>query len=167
MQYLKCLRNDPSLNEKVKFYTGKIRIRGIYGHVSKIDIFTHIMPIQYKEKLFKIAPPELDILKNVGSTPTMFDLDQRFRIMDKFDGLMQVLTLSAPPIEQIADSKQAESLARLANDGLAELVNKYPDRFAAGVASLPMNNMEAALRELDRAIKDLRLKGTPVGNTGE
>jgi len=128
----------------------------------KIDIFTHVMPIQYKEKLFKIAPPELDIIKNVGSTPTMFDLDHRFRIMDKFDGLMQVLTLSAPPIEQIADSKQAESLAKLANDGLAELVNKYPDRFAAGVASLPMNNMEAALRELDRAIKDLRHKGIQV-----
>jgi aminocarboxymuconate-semialdehyde decarboxylase len=128
----------------------------------KIDIFTHIMPIQYKEKLFKMAPPGLDIISNVGSTPTLFDLDQRFRVMDKFEGLMQVLTISAPPVEQIADSKQAEGLARLANDGLAELVNKYPDRFAAGVATLPMNNMDAAMRELDRAIKDLKLKGIQV-----
>ena len=129
---------------------------------SKIDIFTHIMPVRYREKLLKIAPPGLDIITNVGSTPTLFDLDQRFRIMDKFDGLRQVLTLSAPPVEQIADPKQAVDLARLGNDGLAELVDKYPDRFAAGVASLPMNNMDAALVELDRAIRDLKLKGVQV-----
>jgi predicted TIM-barrel fold metal-dependent hydrolase len=130
--------------------------------MSKIDIFTHIMPVRYREKLLKIAPPELDIIVNVGSTPTLFDLDQRFRIMDKFDGLRQVLTLSAPPVEQIADPKQAVDLARLGNDGLAELVDKYPDRFAAGVASLPMNDMDAALVELDRAIKGLGLKGVQV-----
>ncbi len=47
-------------------------------------------------------------------------------------------------------------------DGLAELVNKYPDRFVAGVASLPMNNPDAALVEADRAIKDLKLKGVQV-----
>ena len=129
---------------------------------SKIDIFTHIMPVRYREKLLKIAPPELDIIVNVGSTPTLFDLEQRFRIMDKFDGLRQVLTLSAPPVEQIADPKQAVDLARLANDGMAELVDKYPDRFAAGVASLPMNDMDAALVELDRAVKDLGLKGVQV-----
>jgi predicted TIM-barrel fold metal-dependent hydrolase len=129
---------------------------------SKIDIFTHIMPLRYREKLLKIAPPGLDIITNVGSTPTLYDLDKRFRIMDKFDGLRQVLTLSAPPVEQIADPKQAEGLARLGNDGLAELVHKYPDRFAAGVASLPMNNMDAAMVELDRAIRDLKLKGVQV-----
>src|SRR4030042_6919300 len=133
---------------------------------SMIDIFTHIMPLRYREKRPKIAPPGLDIIVNVGSTPTLFDLDQRFRIMDKFDGLRQVLTLSAPPVEQIADPKQAEDLARLANAGLAELVHKYPDRFAAGVASLPLNNMDAAPGGLDRAVKDLKLKGvqglTPV-----
>lgn len=59
----------------------------------KIDIFSHIMPITYKEKLLKIAPSHLDIIKNVLATPSLFDLEQRFRIMDKFEGLKQVLTL--------------------------------------------------------------------------
>jgi aminocarboxymuconate-semialdehyde decarboxylase len=48
------------------------------------------------------------------------------------------------------------------------LVLKYPDRFAAGVACLPMNNVDAALREVDRAIEELNLKGieihTPVND---
>lgn len=134
----------------------------------RIDIFTHILPAKYKESLYKVAPSGLDIINNISSTPTLFDLDHRFRIMDKFDGLMQVLTISSPPIEQVADSNTAVDLAKLANDGLAELISKYPDRFAAGVACLPMNNMDAALRELDRAINELKLCGielhTPIND---
>jgi uncharacterized protein len=42
---------------------------------------------------------------------------------------------------------------------MAELVQKYPDRFVGAVASLPMNDMDAALKETDRAIKDLHLRG--------
>ena len=51
---------------------------------------------------------------------------------------------------------------------MAELVLKYPDRFLAGVACLPMNDMDAALTETDRAITDLGLKGvliyTPIND---
>lgn len=128
----------------------------------KIDIFTHIVPARYKEVLYQVAPAELDIIRMISSTPTLFDLDQRFRIMDKFDGLRQVLTISSPPVEQIADANKAVDLAKLANDELAELITKYPDRFAAGVACLPMNNIDAALREVDRAIKDLKLSGVEI-----
>ncbi len=128
----------------------------------KIDIFSHIMPIRFKERLFKIAPSNLDILRNVGSTPSLFNLEQRFRIIDKFEGLIQVLTLSAPSIEEVADPKQAKELAMMANDEIAELLNKFPERFLAGVATLPMNNIDSALDEIDRAIKYLKLKGIQI-----
>jgi uncharacterized protein len=52
--------------------------------------------------------------------------------------------------------------ARIANDSMAELVTKYPDRFVAGVASLPMNDMDASLEEADRAIQSLNLKGVQI-----
>ncbi len=45
---------------------------------------------------------------------------------------------------------------------MAEIVAKHPDRFAAGVATLAMNNIDSALRETDRAINDLGLKGVLV-----
>jgi predicted TIM-barrel fold metal-dependent hydrolase len=132
----------------------------------KIDIFPHILPIKYKEALYRLAPADFYIKDVVETLPTLYDLDHRFRIMDKFDGLMQILTLSSPPIEQIGDTKKAADLAKMANDEMAELVLKYPDRFAAAVAALPMNDMEAALKELDRAIGDLRFRGiqlnTPI-----
>ncbi len=136
--------------------------------MKKIDIATHILPLPYKEILFKKAPSGSDIIRNINSTPTAYDLDQRFRIMDKFEGLMQVLTITSPPIEKFVGPDEAVDLAKLANDSMAELVVKHPDRFAAGVACLPMNNVDAALDEVDRATKDLQFKGiefhTPIND---
>jgi len=132
----------------------------------KIDIFPHILPVKYKEALYRVAPSDFYIKDVIETLPTLYDLEHRFRIMDKFGGLRQILTLSSPPIEQIGDVKKAADLARLANDEMAELVLKYPDRFVAAVAALPLNDMEAALKELDRAITDLRFRGiqlnTPI-----
>ena len=90
------------------------------------------------------------------------DLDERFRIMDRYGELMQVITFGWPPIEAIADPKKAAELSKFVNDEMAELVHKYPSRFIAGIAHLPMNNLDAALKELDRAIMDLRLRGVQI-----
>ncbi|MDP6632355.1 MAG: amidohydrolase family protein [Dehalococcoidales bacterium] len=128
----------------------------------KIDIFSHILPQRYKEALYEAAPPGFYLKDVIESLPTLFDLDHRFRIMDKFEGLMQVLTLSSPPVEHIADAKKAAELSSLANDEMAELVMKYPDKFPAAVACLPMNDMNAALKETDRAINDLKFRGVQV-----
>ena len=130
----------------------------------KIDIFPHILPIKYKEALYKAAPSGFYIQNVIDSLPTLFDLEHRFRIMDKFEGLMQVLNISAPPVELIADGQRAIDLAKLANDEMAELVLKYPDRFVAAAACLPMNDMDAALKELDRAINDLKFRGVQIAS---
>lgn len=128
----------------------------------KIDIFTHVIPAKYKEALYKTAPSGFYIQDVIETLPTLFDLEHRFRIMDKFEGLMHILTVSSPPPEEIADARKAVDLAKLANNEMAELVLKYPDRFAAAVACLPMNNMDAAMKELDRALNDLKFRGVQV-----
>lgn len=127
----------------------------------KIDIFPHILTPKYKEAFRKINGSET-FARMHDVISTLSDLNHRFRIMDEHDGLVQVLTLSSPPAEKFVNPKEALDLARLANDEMAELVLKYPDRFIAAVASLPMNNMDAALDEVDRAIKDLHLKGVQI-----
>jgi len=124
----------------------------------KIDAFCHVLPLKYKETLEKDYPSPLLDIRN----PTLFDLETRFRIMDKFEGLMHVLSLGVPPIEAIADPNKSVDLAKMANDEMAELVLKYPDRFAAAIASLPMNDIDAALEETDRAIKDLKFRGVQI-----
>lgn len=124
----------------------------------KIDIFSHILPQRYKDALYKKAK-DCYYLEADLERPALFDLDIRFRVMDKFEGLRQVLTIGAPPIEYVVNPDDAVNLSKLANDEMAELVSKYPERFAAGVACLPMNDMDAALTEAERAINDLHLKG--------
>ena len=133
----------------------------------KIDVFTHILPVKYKAALDEAVTSTST--KDPGfwySTqkvlPTLFDLDLRFRIMDKYPDLMQILTLSMPAVESLGNPQKAVDLAKLANDEMAELVLKHPFQFAGAVAALPMNDMEAALRETDRALQDLQMVGVQI-----
>ncbi|MFC1910101.1 amidohydrolase family protein [Chloroflexota bacterium] len=130
----------------------------------KIDAYAHIVPPKYREALHKVAPELHD--KQVVPCLPLYDLDARFRIMDKYEPIRQVLTLGRIPTEHIARPAKAAELARIANDEMAELVDKHRDRFAGALTTLAMNNMDEALKETDRTIKDLKFRGvylhTPV-----
>ncbi len=125
----------------------------------KIDVFTHIFPAAYAERMGEVAPGFKDAGKRVRGVPMLVDLDERFRVMDRFDGYEQVLSIATPPIEVFASPRDAVELARRANDGMAELVQKYPRRFPGFVASLPLNDPGEALRETHRAIGELGARG--------
>jgi predicted TIM-barrel fold metal-dependent hydrolase len=125
----------------------------------KIDIFNHILPKTYFDKMMQVNPDLEDIGKRVRNTRVLFDLDERFRCMDQFEDYAQVICLAAPPLEIIAGPDVTPDLAMTANDSMAEYVATYPDRFPGFVASMPMNNPDAALEEIDRAIKDLKAVG--------
>jgi len=127
----------------------------------KIDMFPHILPMKYKEALFKKAKSSF-YLKADEIRPALWDLDLIFSSMDKYEGLRQTLTLSAPPVEYAFSPKEAVGMARLANDEMAELVNKYPDRFVAAAAALPLNDPDASIREIERAVTELKLKGIQI-----
>jgi predicted TIM-barrel fold metal-dependent hydrolase len=124
-------------------------------------LFCHILPKKYNEALLKKGRRSYNLEAN-ALRPALVDLDLRFKTMDKFEGLKQVLTLGAPAIENAFPPGDVVDMARMANDEMAELVNKYPDRFVAAVASLPMSNVDALLREADRTIKELKFKGIQV-----
>jgi 2,3-dihydroxybenzoate decarboxylase len=91
-------------------------------------------------------------------------LDIQTRLIDSMDahgvGKM-ILSLNAPAVQAIADAKRAVAIAREANDALAEHVRKRPDRFAA-FAALPMQDPDAAIRELERCIEELNFVGALV-----
>jgi predicted TIM-barrel fold metal-dependent hydrolase len=130
----------------------------------KVDVFCHILPPKYKEELLKRGKPSY-YTENSKKLPALSDLDIRFRAIDKYEGLRQVLDLGMPPIELAFSPKDAVEMARMANDEMAELVNKYPDRFVGAVAGLPMNDTDAASREAERAIKELKFKGVQIASS--
>ncbi|MFO1363652.1 MAG: amidohydrolase family protein [Burkholderiales bacterium] len=131
----------------------------------KLDIYPHILPRPYFERMQAIAandPALAGQLKRWVTVPVLHDLDARMRMMKRFPGYKQVLTLSMPPLEFLAGPEESPALARIANDSMAEIVAQHPDFFPAFVASLPMNNVPAALAEMDRALGTLGAKGVQV-----
>ena len=125
----------------------------------KIDVFNHIFPKAYHDLMLKEAPKFKDMGKRVRAIPVLFDLEDRFRSMDQFDDYTQIICLASPPVEVLVGPEVSPQLARVGNEGMAEYVAKYPDRFPGFIASLPMNNPEAAVEELDYAMKELKAVG--------
>ena len=130
--------------------------------MKKIDVFTHIFPKPFHDLMMKVAPNHKDMGKRVRGVPMLANLDERFRVMDLFDDYYQVLSLASPPIEAYADAATAVDLARAANDGMAELVRTYPDRFPGFIASLPMNHPDGLMAEAERSIGELGACGVQV-----
>ena len=128
----------------------------------KIDMFSHLVPERYLKAVLKVAPSGIPQQGLIEKTPTLTDVKVRFQIMDQYPDLVQVPTLASPPIETVAGPQESVELARVANDEMAELVAKYPDRFIGAVGSLPMNHVDGALKELDRVINVLKLQGIQI-----
>jgi predicted TIM-barrel fold metal-dependent hydrolase len=128
----------------------------------KIDLFCHILPPAYFARMTEISGRGAYMQKRIREIPVMVDLDLRFRMMDLFGDYVQVLSLAAPPIEALAAPAESPALARLANDSMAEIAAAHPDRFPGFIASMPMNNVEAAVAEIDRALKQLGAKGIQI-----
>src|SRR5262249_7418769 len=93
-----------------------------------------------------------DIGKRMQGVRTIYDLDARLKMMDEFDEYAEILSLGLPPLDAMGSPEQATEFARIANDGLAELCAKYPDRFAGYVGALPMNAPAAAAGEAERTL---------------
>ena len=92
----------------------------------------------------------------------VLDLEtHRLQAMDEAGVDMQVLSLSAPGVQGERDTIRAVRQAKQANDVLAELVNRHPRRFA-GLASLALQDPFTAPDELERAVRQLGLKGALI-----
>ena len=87
--------------------------------------------------------------------------DTRLKIMDQHGIGLMIQSLNAPAVQAIHDTKRAIDVAKRANDWAAEQCAKRPDRFVS-FAALPMQDPEAAARELERSVKDLKLVGALV-----
>jgi len=131
----------------------------------KLDIFPHIFPQAFFERMKGIAErnPALGAqLKRWLHIPVLWDLDKRIKMMRRFPEYKQILTLSLPAIEFLGNENETPELARLANDGMHEIVQKHKELFPAFVASLPLNNVPASLEEMERAIGKLGAKGIQI-----
>ena len=128
---------------------------------AKIDIYNHVMPVRYLEML-KQHSKDSGIVKRMGGLRMLWDIEARVKMLEQWPEVRQVLTLALPSPELLGGPELSPELARIANDGMAEMVAKWPGKFPAFVASLPMNNPQASLEEMDRAIGKLGARGVQI-----
>ena len=126
-----------------------------------IDIYNHFIPQAIWQRLDNLIPGHIAV-KAFRELPTLYDIDARLKLLDGFPDMRQVLSLANPPIEMMGPPDRTPVVARMANDGLAALVDKYPERFPAFIASLPMNNVPATLVEIERAVGELGARGIQI-----
>ena len=127
----------------------------------KIDLFNHFLPRPYFDAL-QAEAGEIPIVRYAAGIRPLWDLEERLRMLEPWPDLQQVVALGQPTPEMVADAERSPGLARIANDGMAQIRDLRPDRFPAFVASLPMNNVAAALAEMDRAVEKLGARGIQV-----
>src|ERR1043165_4172244 len=123
----------------------------------RIDAYTHFFPARYFQALTDSKVP--DIGKRVREVPAIHALDVRRKVVSSFPDYKQILSVALPPIGTWTAPEKAEGVAKLANDGLKELCDKYPDQFAGFVAEVPLTAPDAGVRESERAIKELAACG--------
>jgi len=119
-----------------------------------VDIYTHIFPDRFFQELERGSPKLGNMGKRLRGVRKLFDLDLRFKDMDEIgDDYRQIISLPNPPIEDIAEGAVANNLAKVANDSMAELCAKHPDRFPAFAAAVSMHDVDFSIAEAERAIK--------------
>jgi predicted TIM-barrel fold metal-dependent hydrolase len=129
-----------------------------------IDVFSHVLPPRYLKERNARAGSQLanQYGKYFLANPGLTDLDVRFRAMDRYPQVSQLLTIAGPNVESVLDPKDAAECARIANDEMAEMVLRHPDRFCGAAACLPMTDVDAALKEAERALDELRFRGVEL-----
>jgi aminocarboxymuconate-semialdehyde decarboxylase len=140
----------------------------------KIDVHSHVFDRGYFDAMLKdmvleveTTPSGQTLLRKDGYTymwwrDEFFDIDARLRVMDRQGIDMRALSLSSPSVYDWSGPRQVE-MARYMNDVTAEIVKTHPDRFL-GLGTLPLSNIEASLKELDRITGELGMRGVMIGS---
>jgi len=140
----------------------------------QIDIHSHIVDRQYLADLNSELSLEVVTIDDgksffrsggvtvAWSREDMFDIPGRIVQMDRKGIDMRVLSLSTPNVYLWDAARQVEVTRRI-NDNLAQVCHAYPDRFV-GFASLPLKDVDASMRELDRAVDELGMRGVIIGS---
>jgi uncharacterized protein len=127
-----------------------------------VDIYCHIFPDAFFQEMNRIAPRLGNIGARLRGVKKLFDLDERFREMDRFGDYREIISLPNPPIEDLATGLVGLELARIGNDAMAELCARHPQRFPSFVAAVSMTDVEGSVKEARRAVKDLGAAGIQI-----
>ncbi len=120
-----------------------------------VDVHHHFMPPALFDRLAAQAGGRRIVTNEISLTlnPSRKDIEAHLKVMDEAGVQTAVLTDQVQVL--------GAEVARLLNDGIAEIQRNYPERFV-GAAHLPIHEPKAAERELERGIEDLGLRAVAL-----
>jgi aminocarboxymuconate-semialdehyde decarboxylase len=143
----------------------------------KIDLHTHILPKNWPDLRERYGYGGFVQLEHHGPgcarmmidgksfreiTDNCWDPERRLEDCGRHGVDLQVLSTVPVMFSYWAKPQHALDLARLLNDHIAEVVRAHPGRFA-GLGTLPLQDPDLAITELERCIRDLCLAGVQIG----
>jgi aminocarboxymuconate-semialdehyde decarboxylase len=144
--------------------------------MKSIDIHAHLVPnalwkavdagaewYGYRQEAGdKLAPVTGGGKRNTFTSPKVrYGPQERLKDMDAQGVDVQVVSVHTPFFGYHLDAVQGAALARDVNEEIAAMSREWPKRFA-GLATLPMQDVKAAIDELERAVTRLGLKGAEL-----
>lgn len=130
-----------------------------------IDVYNHCLPPRYIAACRDLNKELSPMFRRAVATPGMSDLKLRNEMLDKHGDFAQILSLASPAPESIAPPDRSPALARIANEDMADWYRRHPKHYPGFVAALPLNNVEASLREATHAIEQLGALGIQLYTT--
>jgi aminocarboxymuconate-semialdehyde decarboxylase len=130
--------------------------------MEQIDVHAHLYPTKYLQMVADHADKMWLRGQRFPAIEKMYNLEMRLKEMDYANVTRQVLSIGPPGVDGL-DKDRAINEAKTLNDELARVVRMHPKRFAA-VAVLPLQSIDAALDELDRAVNELGFKGAMINS---
>jgi len=134
-----------------------------------IDFHNHFYPPEYIQEV-KAGPSNVLVTFDSENNPLLHypgdynivvrehrDIDYRAEVLENAGIDKQILTFTTPGTH-IETSERAVKLAQLVNDSFAKVMDEHGDRFIA-LATLPLNDPDASVSELERAFDELGFKG--------
>ena len=144
-----------------------------------IDLHNHVIPptivseLEKNPKRFGMSIDEKDGKRYFNShgrpaelQKTFYDADAKIAWMDANRIDMAAISVGPPIYFYWLSAEIGLEAAKLANDGIAQMVAKHPSRLR-GMAHLPMQDPDAAIAELERVVKEYKFKAVETGTSIE
>ena len=145
------------------------------GNGVVIDIHAHVMTPEAEEIAAPLFSPDKDpFIGFSGPTsdaynrkhyaeivPNLTQPEQRLRDMDRMGVDLQAISVVPPQYFYWAEPQIGAKLSGMVNDRLFEIVEGHPDRFV-GLGTLPLQDVDLALGELERVVEELRFGGLEI-----
>src|SRR5258705_6484276 len=146
--------------------TGKTLRVDLHCHYANPDVAAKVAdrnPAQYDPnvKFANALTRETNAKQMRDRAPKLSSIEVRLKDMDRMAIDIQAVSPAPQQTYYWTEPGEGQALARMVNERLAEIVSKWPDRFVA-LGTVPLQNVDLAVAELDRCVKQLDFRGVEI-----